>query len=387
MPIPGRYRPAAVFAVLAAALMLAIAGCGSSSSSSSASMSGSHSSANSPASLLKAAYAGTVEQPPTGTLTAPKGLSVWAISCGQIVPSCVIPTAATMAAGKSVGWSMHECDGQLNPSGWANCVRQAIAAKAKVIIITGVDCTFLSAPVAAARKAGIIVIGNGGFDCTENGGKSEYNATLDYLTNGTAQQWWEGIGKLQADWVIGKTDGKAKVLLLNFTDEVWGAMITAGFKQQLATCHGCSIAETVDMSNADNANGTMRTKFSTGLLQNPGVNAVVLPIDGWFSSGLATAITSSARASSLNVIGAQPTPGNITLIKEHQGEDATVAFDSTQGSYGAVDEAIRVLTHQPIVTEGIGYQVIDSSHLPSGPAYVMPNNYKAVYAKDWGASS
>ena len=143
------------------------------------------------------------------------------------------------------------CDGKLNPQGWSECIRQGISAKVDGIIVIGQDCSSFQSALQEAKNAGIPTIGAGGNDCDISGGDKLYSATTQMLPDMTAQQWWEKMGALQAAWIIDKTDGKASVLSLKFTDAIWGGWIQDGFEAELATCDGCKVEDTLELGNQD----------------------------------------------------------------------------------------------------------------------------------------
>ncbi|HKT03278.1 MAG TPA: substrate-binding domain-containing protein [Rugosimonospora sp.] len=374
------------------AVALAAAACGSSSSSSGTS--GSTGSAASGGtgttyqSTLDTLYKGELGTPPTTPAKAKAGVSVWVISCGQQVPSCVTPTQAAVSAAKLVGWTTHVCDGQLNPNGWGTCVRQATSAKATVILPVGIDCASIKQPFQEAKAAGVTVVGAGGADCDATGGTKLWATERLQLKDTTIKQYWELSGKMRADWLIAKTGGKASVLLLNFTDPIWGPWITEGFTTELATCSGCSVAKQLDLSNNDFVSNQANTKFATALLQVPNANAVAVPVDGWLIGGFAQAIVSSGRASKLEVCGGFGDTANLALIRTGKGQNCAVGYAPAWGAWGSIDEAIRVLNGQQPEVEGDGLQVIDADHnLPAaGQAYQPPVDFETAYKKAWGVS-
>jgi ribose transport system substrate-binding protein len=370
-----------------AAVGLAASGCGDDSDAS-ASDAATGGSSSSSASLAKA-YKGVVGQPPIEAATPEAGAKVWVVSCGEQVPTCATPAEAAVDAAKVAGMSPTLCDGKLNPQGWADCIRQGISAQSDGIIVIGQDCASFQAALQEAKSAGIPVIGAGGNDCDVTGGENLYAATLQNLPDMTNQEWWGTIGALQADWIIGKTDGKAKVLSLKFTDAIWGGWIQDGFTKELATCSGCEVVDTLETGNADVAGGTLAQKFSTALLKNPDANAVNVPIDGWFFAGLAQAVQSSGRSNDLNVIGAFGEPGNLDFIRKNGGEDATVGFSASWDGWAGVDALIRVFADQQAQPVGYGLQVVDAdNNLPKEGELFSYNpviDYAAAYTKAWGA--
>jgi len=341
-----------------------------------------------PASALDAAYSGLVGKPPTAPAKPSGAGLVWMVSCGQSVPTCATPASAGIAAAKAAGFRTNLCDGKLSPQGWADCIRQGVSAKAAGIIVVGQDCGSFSGALKEAKAAGIPTVGAGGNDCDVNGGKKLFSAVTQKMPNMTSEQWWQHMGALQADWIIGRTDGKAKVLSTVFTDAVWGSWVQKGFSKELETCTGCSIDATVKIGNGDLASGQLAQKFSTALLKQPTVNAVNFPIDGWLFAGLSQALRSSGRNDQLQVIGAFGEPGNLQTIKDNAGQDASVAFSEAWDGWAGVDALIRLLDGKPPQPAGIGMQVVDRDKgMPQGGApfaYKPAVDFESAYRAAWG---
>ncbi|MCL6732271.1 sugar ABC transporter substrate-binding protein [Streptomyces neyagawaensis] len=336
---------------------------------------------------LAAAYKGVTGTPPTVPTKPRAGVSLWVVSCGQQVPSCSTPVAGVQKAAKAVGWKVKMCDGQLNPTGWGNCIRQAASAKADVVIPVGIDCVAVQAPMQEAVKAGTKIIGGGGSDCDAAGGKKLMASERLELPDTTIEQYWKLNGKLQADWLIGKTGAKAQVLLLNFTDPIWGPWITAGFEAELKTCADCKIVQKLDLSNNDVVTNTMAQKFSSALLKNPSVNAVSIPVGGWMQAGLSQAVQSSGRAAKLNVSSGFGDASTMDLIRDSGFAFGAMGYASQWGSYGSVDTAIRILNGEKPQVQGDGFQMVDKDkNLPASGDYQGGVDYKSQYRKLWGLS-
>lgn len=374
------------FAALAVALVT-LSACGAVSSSKSESGSGSTASSSEATKALDTAYKGVTGTPPTEATKPRAGVKLWVVSCGQQIPSCATPVAGVEEAAKAVGWSVKMCDGQLNPTGWGNCIRQATSAGADVVIPVGIDCVAVQAPMQEAAAKGVKIIGGGGSDCTAAGGKALMATERLQLPDTTIQQYWELNGKLQADWLIGKTNGKAQVLLVNFTDPIWGPWITKGFTDELATCSGCKIVDSLDLANNDFVNNTAAQKFSSALLAKPDVNAISVAVGGWMGAGFSQAIQSSGRAGKLVVSSGFGDASTMDLIRNASFTFGALGYATQWGSYGSVDEAIRVLNGEKPVVEGDGFQMVDKSkNLPSSGDYDPGVDYKAAYLKLWGVS-
>jgi len=365
--------------------VLLLAGCSSSSSSTSGGTDAGSATNAAATEALAAAYKGVTGTPPTVATKPKSGATVWVVSCGQQVPSCATPTAAVQEAAAKLGWQRKMCDGQLNPTGWGNCIRQAGSAKANVIIPIGIDCVSVQAPMQEAVAAGSKIIGGGGADCDAAGGTKAMASERLQLQGVSVKDYWELNGKLQADWLIGRTNGAAKVVLLTFTDPLWGPWITEGFKTELAKCSGCLIASTLEISNNDMAGNAMAQKFSTALLQNTTANAISIPVGGWMQAGLSQAIQSSGRAAKLYVSSGFGDASTMDLIRTAGFTFGALGYASEWGAYGSVDTAIRVLNGETPQVEGDGFQMVDKEHnLPASGDYQGGVDFKTEYLKLWG---
>jgi ribose transport system substrate-binding protein len=364
------------------AAVLVLAACGSTSSGSTSSGGSSNSEA---AAALAAAYKGYTGTVPT-TPTKPKsGVSLWVISCGQQVPSCAKPVASAKAAAELIGWKVNVCDGQLNPDGWGTCVRRATSAKADVIIPVGIDCISIQQPFKEAKAAGVKVVGGGGADCDAAGATKLWATERLQLADTTIKQYWQQTGKVVADYLIGKTNGQAKVLELAFTDPLWGPWLTEGFETELKTCSGCSVVKKLDLANNDFVSNTASGKFATAIQQAATANAIYVPVGGWMPTGFAQAVVASGRAKQLTVATGFGDETNFSLISKGAGQNAAVGYATAWGGYGSVDEAIRVVNGEDPVVEGDGFQMVDSTNLPaSGQDYSGGVDYISAYKTLWG---
>jgi ribose transport system substrate-binding protein len=384
---PRRYG---IPAVLALVFALALSACSSpsevASGSGASEGSASASAGGGSADALQVAYEGQIGTPPTAATTPKEGVNLWVISCGEQVPGCSVPTAAAKEAAEAAGWEANVCDGQLNPNGWGTCVRQAVSAGADVVIPIGIDCPAVQQPFQEAKDAGVTVVGGGGVDCDAAGGQPLWASERLELEGVDAQAFNELQGKLAADWLIGQTDGQAKVLQLVFTDPVWGPWLSQGFEDELATCEECEIVGTLEYSNQDVGSGQLPQKFSTALLQAPDVNSVYFPVGGVVNVGLAQAVVASGKSADLNVISTLGGGPNIDLIRNDGGLDAAVAIPAEWGAWGSVDTAIRALNGEEPQPQGSGVQVVDADeNLPAaGEPFTGGVDYEAAYREAWG---
>jgi ABC-type sugar transport system substrate-binding protein len=385
--IPTRRRGLAV-AVAVLSLALVVTACSPRNSNSEPESTASQEAITDPAAALETAYTGIVGTPPTESVPSDVSGTAWIVSCGESVTSCSSPSEGAREAAETVGWSPTVCDGKVNPDGWTACVRQGVAARASVILTIGFDCASVAGALTEAKAAGVPVVGVGATDCEAAQNGPLFSAVTTKLDGYTNPEWWTLMGQLQAKWLVGKTDGQAKVLSVDFKDQIWGPDITAGVKSVIDACEGCKVLDSIQLSNADLATGALAQKFSAALLKNPDVNAIAVPIDGWFLAGLGQAIAASGRSDDIEVIGAFGSEANFELIRSDGGEDATVAFSAAWDGWAGVDAALRFLAEQTVLPSGVGLQAVDATtNIPAAGAQFAYNpeiDFRAAYRTAWG---
>jgi ribose transport system substrate-binding protein len=395
-----RIRPLAAAAVLSV-VALGMAACSSSStatSSSTASTSTSTAASGSDVAAVTAAlerdYKGTSEQPPS---TAPKvtgSQNIWVISCGQEAEGCSRPVAGAVAAAQALGWKTKVYDGQFGADdAYDTGIRQAVAAKATAILLIGIDCNTAKAGLGVAKSANIPVLGANSFDCNDpalNAGPALFVGVERFASSTpTAAVLNEAVGAAKADWLIVATGGKAKVIETGLTGLTGYYYQNLGFAKELATCSGCSIVAKALGNPSDLSNGVLQQSFSSTLTAHPEANAIMADGDSIVTvAQVPQALQSAGRVSSVFVIGSEGFTQNLDLIRQHRGQNAAVPFDELWVGWGLVDETLRVLAKQPLVDEGMGFQVIDATHnMPTeGQSYGDPINFVAAYKTAWGVS-
>lgn len=342
---------------------------------------------------LAAGYKGTSVAPPTTSPAPKKNVTAWIISCGQSAPGCSYVVAGAVQAATALGWKTRVFDGQFGANGLYNTgIRQAIAAHATVILPIGIDCDEARPAYLAAKAAGIALVSVNSYDCNSpmiNDGSPVFNAGMEYNAQTTTPaEFSQNLGKLQADWLIVHSSGKAQVVDFNLSAVTGLQEEQIGFNSELAKCSGCKILAQVSVNPADEANGVAAKTFASTLTKYPQATAIWSSDDSLIdAANIPEAVASAGRLSTLQVLGIQGFAANLTLIRDNRGQSLAVAYDPYRFGWAAIDEANRVLNGQPAVPEGIGIQIIDATHNlpPAGQNYTDPVNYKADYEKAWSA--
>ena len=344
--------------------------------------------------LLQVAIDGTHRlHPPTSGPLAVKGKKVWIISCGQLLESCKVTAAAALEAAKKIGWDAQVVDGQLSDAAQADGVTQAVAAGVDGIIMTGIDCSKVQAPLAAAKAKGIKLISFYAFDCDDPALDQPGAPMLDSNVNfgpqfakyGDVSIEW---GKVKAEYIISKTKGKAQIIDLVNQDYLVMQYIEKGFLEGLKACPDCKVVDAGKWIQSDVLDGKLKEKLAAALQQHPEATVVHAPIDPLF----AFAVNAPTAGKNLMTIGGEALPGNIDFIRTGI-ETAAVAFPHVWTGWAAIDTMNRLFAGEKaadIPDSGIGWQVVDKDHnLPPTGDYVpqvkgQAIDFKAGYAKVWG---
>jgi ribose transport system substrate-binding protein len=334
------------------------------------------------------AYAGTDRDPPTTAAKVPHGKKVWIISPSQIGESASVATNAAKEAGELVGWKMTLFDAKGDPAAFSAGIRQAIAAKADGIILHAIDCAWVKQALVEAQAAKVKVLAYYALDCDDPSVKGEplYSGNVNFGSQfgdyATLTRAW---GAVKADWVIVKTQGKAKAISFKEDELLVVKYIREGFEQELAKCTTCQIVKTVDFTIPD-FGPKLQQKAQGALLQHPEANAIHVPYDTPMLLGIAGAVMESGRNDQLSVIAGEGFPSNVQLIRDNRGQDAANAFPAVWTGYAAVDSLSSVFNGQKPQDSGLGWKLIDRDHnLPApGKGYEAARDFRTAYKKAWG---
>jgi len=332
------------------------------------------------------------EVPTEGPAPA-KDKSVWWMGCGNAVPDCKTLSDAGGEAAKMLGWDFHVADGKLNQGGgYAAAIRTALAANPDALVIQGMDCSVIQQPLQEAKDQGVPVFGLQSLDCSEidPSQPSLIPVKMLYHKNAqTVQDYYEAIGKNAAAYLIGATDGKAKVIA-NLGKGGFYEYMNKGFRDEMKTCSGCETLEEVRWADADTApNGPWIQAFTVSLAKHPDANAVFIPFDSMITgSGGKRAI----KDSGLDVWlagGAGNQEELLQAVRDGEKVALTNAQSFPQLSFGAMENLNRFFNGEDVIPQGIGPNLIDANHNlpPAGEFYPgSPADWKDQYANLWGAN-
>jgi ribose transport system substrate-binding protein len=332
-------------------------------------------------------YAGTNTAVNTTSRPAAKDKTVFIISSGQASISSSIPSDAAMAAAQAIGWKVTILDGKLEPSTYGGLVDQAIADGANGIILDAIDCDQVKGPLEQAKAKHIVVVPIYAYDCndpTENAGPPLYSAVVntDNIPDKKLGAFAESYGRGQADYVIAKSNNKARVLVLNDTEFTVLKYTAAGFDDQIAHSGGSKVVATLNFLSAD-LGSKLQQEIQAELLKYPSINWIKSPYTYATELGVVPALASQPKGkySVMGGEGFQPELADISAGTV----TAAMAISSQWEGWAAIDAMNSVFTHKPVYPSGIGWELVDSTHnLPANDTLVPKQNFEAAYEKAWG---
>jgi ribose transport system substrate-binding protein len=385
---PTRYLAAAL-----AAAVLTLASCGSAppgASTSPTDDAAGGADVRAATAAVEAGYTGNYGTPPVTGPAPASGKDIWIISPTQQVHNAAVLTEQAQTAAAAMGWTSQVCDGQNNANGaWATCVRQAVSAGTDAILLVSIDCAPVKQPITEAKAAGIAIVSMTSFDCddpTQGGATPLFDTAAQFTAEvPTAAEFFRQQGRLRADWIIAATGGQAKVLHVNFQGVAFGSYLSEGFTTELATCAGCSIVGTVDITPQDLP--LIRQKFETALLKAPQANAVAVDVDFILAAGVQQALAAANRPD-LAVAGGECSLDSLGYIRDGKGVQMCIGSSLGYLSYAGIDALNRHFAGSPAVPSGLGWQLVTIDHnLPAaGAEYDSAVDYRAGFAKAAGRS-
>jgi ribose transport system substrate-binding protein len=379
---------------------LVLAACSSSTPSAnsttttSAASTGSNSAAA--AAALKAAiaqtnigYKGTSTNVNPTPRPAAKDKTIAIISAGQAADSNSVPVAGATEAATAIGWKWSIYDAGLNPAKYAGLVDQAIAAHVNGIILDAIDCADVKGPLEQAKAAGIAVTAMYAFDCddphTGGGTLSLFSGVTNYgAKNANLDKFTESYGADQADYIIAKSDNKAKIILIQDPEFTVLYYTALGFDNTIAASHGSQVIATLDITQADILDGQIVPKIQAEIQRYPQATWIKSPYTYATTIGIVPAL--GTNPTHIDVMGGEGFYNELDDISSGK-ITATNAISSDWTGWAAVDTLNSIFNHTKPVDSGIGWTLVDKTHnLPTNPManYEPPIPFQSQYEKAWG---
>jgi ribose transport system substrate-binding protein len=379
-------RRGMVAAVVTAAAATGVAACGSSSSSSSSASAsgattsastgttGSSSSSSSASYLapyqkaLQAASAPISWHGPTTPAKAPKHIVVGAVNCSYTVEGCKSGGEAFVAVAKALGWTPKLIIVD-SASGYEQAMQTLINEHVSAIYLGGIEEQLVPNGIKQAQAKNIPVVSVGSNYAV--GGAGQVTADVHAPV--------ADEGKLMADAAMVDHQGKVDALLLQDAEFAEPVAVLKAVKAQFATCKQCSIKyESPINFTASVIQSGLPGEVVTALQSHPSINSIMLGFDPP-ATFVVPALDSAGDKTKVTMYTQLGDSAPLSLVQQGNVLKWDVASSVPWGVWGAFDEVIRKLDHQPLVNENLPLQMFSSAN-PSQVTKLGANDFAATYA-------
>ena len=326
--------------------------------------------------------------PPFDAPAALRGKTIFEIPITSEVPFITAVEGGMRRAAALVGARLVVYPNQGRPEQWGQGIRTAIAQRAAAITLLAQDPGLLGPEIAEAEKAGIPVV------VVRTSGEHETcQADTTGHIYGTAcvPGPFEQAGRLEADWVIATTQGKADVLVITSSDARSTTPLTRALKDEFRMhCPGCRLRFTdVPIPRWPDE---LRGEVQSALVRDPGLNYVI-PIYDSMSQYVVPAIRANAGAATrVKIATFNGTPFVLQLLQRHESVRMDAGEDLAWVGWAAMDQAFRLIAGvRPLQSERTPLRVFDAGDVgeagsPPGVDRGYGSSFVAGYRRLWGVA-
>ena len=362
------------------ALIVGVAGCAGAGAGADAggSAGGSGAAADAKAAAARGASQAVLKRPTKIMLDTPikgdipRGKTIAYLQCGA--PACVALSKPFKQGAEVLGWKVDVIDAGLTPESTQAAWDQVVRTQPDAVFYSGSPRAFFNEQLKAVAAKGTPVVG---FAITDPAKDGITAALFDQRAN---NEW----GRLQADWIIADSHGKANVVEFPASEfEVQMAEADA-FKAELKkNCPSCGY-ERVPVKAAD-VGTKIPAQIANYLQAHPDVNYVKIGFDDLLT-GVPSALTAAGVSDRVKIVG--QVPSTTTLAYLHDGQmTATFNNPGPEIMWRALDVFARSFTNEPLPdTEGdFTNWLVTKSNAGDLPTAPYPNvaDYEAQYKALW----
>lgn len=282
----------------------------------------------------------------------------------------------TIAEPRRGGPAGGDSGSQGTPAEWAKGVSDALSKKSDSIdLLAGLDPAAVSAQVTQAKAKGTPVVATHLYDVDQ---------AIDPNIAAATNIPYEQAGRLLADWVIAKTEGKAKVLVTTINQVNSTVPMVAGIEDEFATkCgDGCSITK-IDTTIADL--GKLQQQVQSALTSDADINYVINLYDSAQAPQTEAAIKTLGK--DLKIATFNGTPDILKLITPDSVIQMDVGENLEWIAYAAIDQHLRLLSGgEATTTPNVPIRVFDATNVAESSAdgAGFGTAYRDEYATLWG---
>jgi ribose transport system substrate-binding protein len=289
---------------------------------------------------------------------------------------------AEAQAAKLVGLKYIDFTNQGQPAQWVAGMYQAINRKVDLInVFGGVDPKVVSPQIKAAKKAGVRVIGTHIYDKTQQPFFVESNVVAPYVD----------AARLEADWVILDTKGKADVLVVTSNEVVPTKAIVTALKSEFAQHCGSSCKLSYFNATVADWATKIQPNVQSALLRDPNINYII-PIYDSMSQFVVPAITAANKLGKVHISTYNGTPFVLGYMQKGDVVRMDVGENLDWLGWAYIDADARVLSGQKLPLQFDEHtplrvftkQNVGEAGTPPKLSTGYGNAYATGYRKLWG---
>ncbi len=315
-----------------------------------------------------------------------RGKTIFEIPITSEVPFVAAVEGGMRQAADRVGAHLVTYPNQGNPTEWAQGIRTAIAEHADAITLLAQDPRLLAPQIAEATRAGIpVVVGR----TTGEGESCQTEASGRQYGSACVPAPFEQAGRLEADWVIASTGGRADVLVVTSSDARSTIPLIRGLTDEFRVrCPACTL-RFVDVPISRWAT-ELGGEVQSALVRDPGLNYVI-PIYDSMSQYVVPAIRAQGAANRVKIATFNGTPFVLKLLEDGDVVQMDAGEDLAWVGWAIMDQAFRVIAGVPPVhSEHTALRVFDDTDVrqagtPPRVDQGYGTAYVAGYERLWGA--
>ncbi len=311
-----------------------------------------------------------------------KGKTIFSIPVSSANPFTANIETAMAGAAKLLGIKFINYTNQAQVPQWVQGMGQAISRHVDLIdLLGGTDPRVLGPQIAAAKRAKIPVVTSHLYDITQTPVAVNYSIPADY----------QRAARLEADWVILDTKGKADVVIVTSNEIVPTPAIVKALKSEFAEQCGAGCKYTLINAPVADWSTKIQPQVQSALVKDPNINYVI-PIYDSMSQFVVPAITAAGRTGKVHIATYNGTPFVMGYLAQGNAVRFEVGENLNWLGWAYIDAEARVLAGQKIprqFNEHTALRAFTSANIkqagnPPKLSTGYGNAYIVGYKKLWG---
>lgn len=314
--------------------------------------------------------------PPFDAAGAARGKTVFEIPITSEVPFITAVEEGMRQAAEAVGAKLVVYPNQGDPSQWAQGIRTAIAQKADAITLFAQNPALLGPQIEQAEQAGIPVI------VVRTSGEEEPCQTApdgDPYGTSCVPGPFEQAGRIEADWVIADSGGRANVLVITSNDARSTVPLLEGLTGEFETrCPACEVRY-VDVPIPD-WSVRVQTEVQSALIRDPEIDYVI-PIYDSMSQYVVPAIRASNATERVKISTFNGTPFVLEMLQDEDIVRMDVGENLAWVGWATMDQAFRLIAGvEPAGSANTPLRVFDDTNIDeAGRPPELDQGYGAAF--------